>query len=261
MNLKNNWLTRNFASASKNLHGRVMGVLLLAAVMGFSEVKAQGNDDEEWRNPTNYGLKMGMALNSFIPGELVNPTPSMGFMAGLYFEKPDKRKSKWGWQTGLDLRLRGGKFNNATADSVANSAYTRISMVTLDMPLMGQYRLSRSGDEKRKNIVFGVQPSLILSSRVYQGRNYQPIYRDEYLQTWPNLGFRKVDLLGVVGYQFRGYSAGYQVNLKASILDMNPGGNFKLPEKDKDGNPFGLYPATGTGKFIGTWSLEFCLVF
>lgn len=57
-------------------------------VVGISTLQGQAvdgsNADEEWRNPTNYGLKMGLAINSFIPGELQNPRPSVGFMTGVY---------------------------------------------------------------------------------------------------------------------------------------------------------------------------------
>ena len=63
---------------------------------------------------------------------------------------------------------------------------------------------------------------------------------------------------------------GYNVNIKCSVLNMNPvsdnssdmgGRRFKLPEVDGQGQPAGVLPVTGTGKFIGTWSLEFCMVF
>jgi hypothetical protein len=39
------------------------------------------------------------------------------------------------------------------------------------------------------------------------------------------------------------------------------GRRFKLPEVDGQGQPAGVLPITGTGKFIGTWCLEFCMVF
>jgi hypothetical protein len=107
-------------------------ILFLAVSLNAQQVDGS-NADEEWRNPTNYGLKMGLAINSFIPGELQNPRPSVGFMTGIYIERPDKRKSNWGWQTGMDLRLRGGNFANPRKlDSVSNSAYSQIGLVTME---------------------------------------------------------------------------------------------------------------------------------
>lgn len=245
--------------------------LLGCSITGYSQQVAGSNADEEWRNPTNYGLKMGFAINSFIPGELQNPRPSVGFMTGIYIERPDKRPSNWGWQSGLDLRLRGGNFANPKLlDSVSNSAYSQIGLVTMDVPMLVQYRLSKSGDEKKKNIQVGLQPSLLLQSKLYVGPNKEPFFKDVYLRSWENLPFTRFDVQGVIGYQMRGYASGYNVNLKCTVLNMNPvsdnpndvgGRGFKMPDVDGQGQPAGVLPATGTGKFIGTWTLEFCLVF
>ena len=250
--------------------GVLVFILFFGIVLHAQQVDGS-NADEEWRNPANYGLKMGLAVNSFIAGELQNPRPSVGFMTGVYIERPDKRKSNWGWQTGMDLRLRGGNFANPRIlDSVSNSAYSQIGLVTMDFPLLAQYRLSNSGDEKKRNIQFGLQPSLLLQSKLYVGPNKEPFYKDVYLRSWQNLPFTRFDVQGVVGYQFRGYAMGYNVNIKCSVLNMNPvsdnssdmgGRRFKLPEVDGQGQPAGVLPVTGTGKFIGTWSLEFCMVF
>jgi hypothetical protein len=248
-----------------------VGLSMSVLVTANAQQVDGSNADEEWRNPTNYGLKMGLAVNSFIAGELQNPRPSVGFMTGVYIERPDKRKSNWGWQTGMDLRLRGGNFANPRIlDSVSNSAYSQIGLVTMDFPLLAQYRLSSSGDEKKRNIQFGLQPSLLLQSKLYVGPNKEPFYKDVYLRSWQNLPFTRFDVQGVIGYQFRGYAMGYNVNIKCTVLNMNPrsdnssdmgGRRFKLPEVDGQGQPAGVLPITGTGKFIGTWCLEFCMVF
>ncbi len=248
-----------------------VGLSMSVLVTANAQQVDGSNADAEWRNPTNYGLKMGLAVNSFIAGELQNPRPSVGFMTGIYIERPDKRKSNWGWQTGMDLRLRGGNFANPRIlDSVSISAYSQIGLVTMDFPLLAQYRLSSSGDEKKRNIQFGLQPSLLLQSKLYVGPNKEPFYKDVYLRSWQNLPFTRFDVQGVVGYQFRGYAMGYNVNIKCSVLNMNPrsdnssdmgGRRFKLPDVDGQGQPAGVLPITGTGKFIGTWCLEFCMVF
>ena len=91
--------------------------------------------DREWEKRQNFGLKMGIGFNSMYGGELRNPRPLLGYQTGFFWHGDPTLKRKWDPQLGLDLRLRGSNFANARpTDTVINSAYTRISLISLDAP-------------------------------------------------------------------------------------------------------------------------------
>ena len=85
----------------------LLGLILLTAV-----AQAQAVSDVVYEGRQRYGLKMGMGLSSMYGGKLLNPRPSLGVMAGFYLHSKLDKKSPWGFQSGLDLRMRGSNFAN-----------------------------------------------------------------------------------------------------------------------------------------------------
>ena len=102
---------------------------ILVTCIGMMSVQgnAQAVSDLEYDGRQNYGLKLGMGLNSMYGGKLINPRPTVGFMAGFYFHTNPEKRSPLGFQTGLDLRMRGSNFaNGKQGDSNINRSYTKI---------------------------------------------------------------------------------------------------------------------------------------
>jgi len=247
--------------------------------LGAAHLQAQAVSDLDYEGRQNYGLKMGLGINSMYGGKLQNPRPTVGFMAGLYIHtNPEKKPSPWGFQSGLDLRMRGSNFANAKAtDTAINSAYTKISLMSLDLPLLVNYRLSKQRDKQIKQLQAGVQLAYNFNSVLYVGPQKRPLATatETYnsIKEWDRLPLKMYDLQAVVGYQYRGESMGYSMSMKMGLLNLN--NNFLLRglvDTDNDGvgdqevelispttDPLKEKP--GTPQMIGTWSLEFALVF
>jgi len=202
--------------------------------------------DEEINARSNLGLKLGIGIGSIYGKELKRPTPLMGFNAGLFLHGKDTLR-KINWQTGLEARFRGSNFNNSDS---GNTAYTKIGLITIDIPLLINYRLSAPRASTNKVLQIGATCSYILRSIVYIGDEKIPAQRDSYLETWSKLPLKPFDIQAVIAYQTRGRVAGYQISFKYSLFNMN--NDFHLP---------GLLPVTGTGKNIGTWNLDFAVLF
>jgi hypothetical protein len=221
-------------------------ILILAILAFFGRVSAQ----EGANDLSNLGLKMGVGAYSFFGDELKNPQPMLGYVAGLYYHNP-LEKGRFHYQAGLDLRFRGGSFKNAQAgDTTTNTAYTRISLVSLDVPL--QLLISTNLKEQREAlfITMGATASYLFRSVVYVGPNKIPLNQSQYMQTWDNLPLKPVEFLLSVGVQQRFVTVGYSVNLNVGVRNLND--NFLIQ---------GISPATGNGLHIGTWSLEASLLF
>jgi hypothetical protein len=93
------------------------------------------------------------------------------------------------------------------------------------------------------------------------------------IKEWDRLPIKLYDLQAVAGYQYRGETLGYSVSMKMGLLNLND--NFVIRgmvDTDNDGiedkeielispttDPLKEKP--GTRQMIGTWSLEFALVF
>lgn len=225
-----------------------------------------------------YGLKMGMGMSSMYGGKLLNPRPSMGVLAGFYIHSKLGKKSPWGFQSGLDLRMRGSNFaNGRPGDSAINRSYTKISIMSMDVPLLINYRLTKQRDVKVKQLQFGVQIAYNFNSILYVGPNKTPLPTAlntfNSIQTWDKLPLKSFDYQASLGYQTRGESLGYSVALKFGLRNLN--NNFLFTSMiDTDGDGIAdtkqelIAPTTdpskeapGTPQFIGTWSLEFGLIF
>ncbi|MFM7638404.1 MAG: hypothetical protein ACKO67_01625, partial [Bacteroidota bacterium] len=158
-----------------------------------------------------------------------------------------------------------------------NSAYTKISLMSLDLPLLVNYRLSKQRDKQIKQLQAGVQLAYNFNSVLYVGPQKRPLATatETYnsIKEWDRLPLKMYDLQAVVGYQYRGESMGYSMSMKMGLLNLN--NNFLLRglvDTDNDGvgdqevelispttDPLKEKP--GTPQMIGTWSLEFALVF
>ena len=248
-------------------------------VLGAQYLQGQAVSDLDYEGRQNYGLKMGMGINSMYGGKLQNPRPTVGFMAGLYIHSnPEKKRSPWGFQTGVDLRMRGSNFANAKAtDTAINRAYTKISLMSLDLPLLVNYRLSKQRDKEIKQLQGGLQLGYNFNSVLYVGPQKRPLptafntYNS--IKEWDQLPLKMYDLQAVLGYQCRGESLGYSVSMKMGLLNLN--NNFVIRGMtDTDGDGVNdkevelISPTTdplkekpGTPQMIGTWSLELALVF
>lgn len=208
---------------------------------------AQNWTEEEVSERLNYGLKMGMSVSGIYGTELKNPVPMPGVHAGLFWHSKPRNDKKIGYQTGIEARLRGSNFDNG---DLGNSAYTKIGLISLDVPLILNMNIGKVEEKKYKVAQIGIVPGYFLKTIMYSGPDRIPVQRDNYLKTWDKLPLKPIDLQAVIGYQYRGNSAGYQAQLKVGVLNLND--NFSLPE---------LLPATGTGGTIMTWNLEFSIVF
>jgi hypothetical protein len=216
------------------------------------------NSDADYEKSTNFGMKLGISASTMFGGELHNPTPLLGYVAGVYYHsKLDKKKINY--QTGLDLRLRGSNFNNVN-DSLSNRAYTRIGLISVDVPLNLLILIGKYSREKVNHVMVGIQPSYILRSVVYIGAGQIPAQSQVYMKKWQNLPLSNFEISGIVGYQHKEEGFGYQIAFKVGLNNLND--NFKLVTVDPDsGIEYDLLPKTGTGKFIGTGSLEFSFIF
>jgi hypothetical protein len=254
--------------------------LLIALILiAANTANAQAVSQLDYEGRQNYGLKMGMGINSMYGGKLQNPRPTIGFMAGLYIHSnPEKKRSPFGLQSGIDLRMRGSNFaNGKTGDTAINRAYTKISIMSLDVPLLVNYRLSKQRDKQIKQLQFGLQMGYNFNSVLYVGPQKRPLptafntYNS--IKEWDRLPIKLYDLQAVAGYQYRGETLGYSVSMKMGLLNLND--NFVIRgmvDTDNDGiedkeielispttDPLKEKP--GTRQMIGTWSLELALVF
>ncbi len=201
---------------------------------------------------SNLGFKMGFGLYSFLPGELVNPRPLLGYTAGFNVHSDFTKKKSLYFQGGLDFTLRGGNFSNPEKiDSAINRAYGKITFVSVDFPISVLLPLNKNKKAASPMIKMGITPSIILKSVVYVGPDRIPLNSSIYQQTWDNLPINSMELLGHVGYQKKVNEVGYYFGLNFGINNLN-NGDFKID---------GIYPATGSGKRISTWAIEAAMIF
>ncbi len=223
------------------------GIFLLSFILPLV-VKAQLAPQEV----SNLGFKMGFGFYSFQSGELVNPRPMLGYTAGFNVHSDFTKKKRFFYQAGLDFTLRGGNFANPEKiDSAVNRAYGKITLVTVDFPLSVLVPLRPLKKAESPMIKMGITPSVLLRSVVYVGPDRIPLNSQIYQQTWENLPLRQVEFLAHVGYQKKVAEVGYYVGLNFGVNNLNAG-DFKIE---------GIYPVTGTGKRISTWSIEAVMIF
>jgi len=219
-------------------------------ILAFFSLWISATAQESTNDWSNLGLKMGIGAYSFYGDELKNPRPMFGYVAGLYYHSP-LEKGRFHLQTGLDLRFRGGNFANAReGDTAIGTAYTKISLVSLDLPV--QLLISTNLEKQREAlfVTLGAQASYLLRSVLYVGPDQIPLNQSVYMQTWDNLPLKPIELLLSVGVQQRFVTVGYAISLNMGITNLND--NFLIQ---------GISPASGNGLGIGTWSLEASLLF
>lgn len=233
----------------------VGGFLLILQSFGQSS-------ESDYEKNTNFGMKLGISASTMFGGELQNPSPLLGYVAGVYYHtKLDKRKIHY--QTGIDLRLRGSNFNLNDKEA-SNRTYTRIGLVSLDVPLNALFLLGNYSREKSNHFMIGIQPSYILRSVVYLGTGQIPAQSQVYMKKWQNLPLYNFELSGLIGHQHKQEGFGYQIALKVGLHTLN--NNFELSVTETDPVTqlpvtYPLTPQTGLGKYIGTGSLEFAFIF
>ena len=220
------------------------------------------NSESDYEKNTNFGMKLGISASTMFGGELQNPSPLLGYVAGVYYHsKLDKRKLHY--QTGLDLRLRGSNFNKNISD-VSNRTYTRIGLVSIDVPLNALILLGNYSKEKVSHLMLGIQPSYIIRSVVYLGTGQIPAQSQVYMKKWQNLPLYNFELNGIIGYQHKQDGFGYQVALKVGLHTLNNQFELSVTETDPVTQlpvTYPITPQTGLGKYIGTGSLEFAFIF
>ena len=219
-------------------------------ILAFFSLWISATAQESTNDWSNLGLKMGIGAYSFYGDELKNPRPMFGYVAGLYYHSP-LEKGRFHLQTGLDIRFRGGNFANAReGDTAIGTAYTKISLVSLDLPV--QLLISTNLEKQREAlfVTLGAQASYLMRSVLYVGPDQIPLNQSVYMQTWDNLPLKPIELLLSVGVQQRFVTVGYAISLNLGITNLND--NFLIQ---------GISPASGNGLGIGTWSLEASLLF
>jgi hypothetical protein len=219
-------------------------------ILAFFSLWISATAQESTNDWSNLGLKMGIGAYSFYGDELKNPRPMFGYVAGLYYHSP-LEKGRFHLQTGLDIRFRGGNFANAReGDTAIGTAYTKISLVSLDLPV--QLLISTNLEKQREAlfVTLGAQASYLMRSVLYVGPDQIPLNQSVYMQTWDNLPLKPIELLLSVGVQQRFVTVGYAISLNMGITNLND--NFLIQ---------GISPASGNGLGIGTWSLEASLLF
>ncbi len=229
-------------------------IVIIACFLGIfsNNLKAQGGNQDD---DVNLGLRMGLGAYSFYGGELQNAVPTIGYFAGLYLHD-DLKKGIYHYQAGLDIRFRGGNFSNPSKlDTAKNQAYSKISLVTIDLPLSLLVSLKPSERREAPFLVFGITPSYILRSVMYLGPDKIPYDHvvnpnNSHQNTWENLPLRPLEILTHIGYQQKMEDYGYSIGVNIGINNLNK--NFFVQ---------GVAPVTGTGKRISTFSIEAAFIF
>lgn len=230
--------------------------VICSIIAAFSAIGASAQQwtDAEITERLNYGLKLGAGFSSMWGGELSNPRPYFGPVAGFFWYTKEK-KSPWSFQTGLEGSLRGSNFANKDESfNGGNTNYRRIGIISADLPLLLNYRIGKKKEDHFKCLQAGVIVSGIIRSTVYLGPDKLPAqhYLDSssHLYRWKNLPMKPVEFMGVIGYQHRGPIAGWQLQLRVGVNNMND--NFSMPY---------ALPATGFGRRISTWMLNMSVLF
>ncbi len=193
------------------------------------------------------GLKMGLGLNYWAGSEIPNARLATGMHAGIIYAAKESKKHKIGFQTELSLGHNQYRFDNA---DLGTRSITRISLNQLSAPLLLTYPLSNPTDDRYKAFIFGLAPSFTISSSAQVSNQFVPIQKDNYLQRWDNLPLNALSMSAAIGYQMRGPIAGYQIQIKNSLNNLN--NNFIITD---------AVPVTGKGNPIRFFNIEFSLLF
>jgi hypothetical protein len=236
-------------------------LFLLLVFLVLGRAAGQTWTDAEMLERQNYGLKLGFNISSMWGGELKNPRPYFGPLAGFFWHTRETKKP-WMFQTGLEGSLRGSNFANKRGDSLAstNSIYRRIGMITADVPLLINYRIGSKKENQTQVVQFGVMVSGTIRSTLYLGEDKLPAQHylnsdSSHLYRWDNLPLKPFEVLGVVGYQNRKAYAGWQVQLLIGLNNLNKNAGTNIPLF-----PY-AQPETITGRRISTWNLKVSALF
>jgi hypothetical protein len=184
---------------------------ILFLLIGFSSKAQLYQKDEKF----HVGMKAGLGPTILFGDELKNAKTKISFQGGVFFKH--RLGQSLHFQSEALASYKGGKFDNGVQIDVSNKT--------------------------NKHIVFlGPQAGFLLSSEVYVNGAFKAKYRD--------LNLKKMDAMGVVGYQFNGYYTGFQVAIKYGLVDVNKNLYFK-----------DVLPETGTGKTIRNASIDFSFLF
>jgi hypothetical protein len=201
---------------------------ILFLLIGFSSKAQLYQKDEKF----HVGMKAGLGPTILFGDELKNAKTKISFQGGVFFKH--RLGQSLHFQSEALASYKGGKFDNGVG------SYERVSLLYLDFP---QYLQIDVSNKTNKHIVFlGPQAGFLLSSEVYVNGAFKAKYRD--------LNLKKMDAMGVVGYQFNGYYTGFQVAIKYGLVDVNKNLYFK-----------DVLPETGTGKTIRNASIDFSFLF
>lgn len=222
--------------------------LLIFSLFLFSSslLNAQVWEPDELAS-TPYGIHFGVGFSTMTGGELKNPRPGVGLVAGFYLFGEKRQKKLNNFQVDLNFRFSSYKFANK---DLGNSAYTKISIISIDAPIMWRRRLGQYSENKSQHLLFGLQPSFNIKSTLYIGSEEIPAQSSNYLKTWGNLPLQPYNFSAVIGYRTKGKTVGFQGMIKAGLLNLN--NNFSMPQ---------YLPASGTGKPIRTISIETSMLF
>lgn len=223
---------------------KISSICILISITFLATAQAAFDDEIP---ETNYGIHFGLGVSAIRGTELERSRPGVGFNAGLYLYGEKAKKKKNNYQIELNSRFAIYRFNN---QYLGNTAYTKISSICLEMPILWRRRLGNFKVEGTNHFLLGIQPAYMLKSALYTGPEFEPLYKDNYLLTWKNLPLLPINISAVAGYRFSGKLTGFQAALKVGLLNIN--NNFNIPS---------VVPKTGKGGSIQTMSVEFGISF
>jgi len=203
----------------------------------FCQISANGQNYSAGDN-YHLGMKAGPALSLLLGDGFTTPSVLYGFTGGLYYKR--QLKNGFHFQTEISSTIRGAKFDNS-----GQFGYDKVSLLFIDAAQLILKDLNKGSHTHCA--VFGIQPSLIAQSWVYNSY-YQlsPAARDIQLNT--------LDVFAVVGYQLNRKIIGIQSVFKLGLTNINRGLNMY----DDGGNQLG--PTNNNGKIFNL-SWETCLSF
>ncbi|MBI1307823.1 MAG: outer membrane beta-barrel protein [Bacteroidetes bacterium] len=204
----------------------ILFFLAIQAVPGYSQYF---KDKEKF----HLGVDFGLNITRINGKELEDPSIKMGSVIGAYYRQ--QLGDNFQLLTEVAFSLRGSNFKHSQ-----ESFYSRVKFVYMDFPV--NLFINTSGKEKDQHLVLGVEPAYLLQSEIYVNPDFVATYR--------NIGFKRFDMSGCVGYHFDFYYLGIQPEFKFGLLNIND--NLNLPN---------VYPATGKMQTIRNFTFDIKVFF
>ncbi|MFB1003057.1 MAG: hypothetical protein QMC70_02810 [Bacteroidia bacterium] len=203
-----------------------MRTLVLAILsLGMLSTFAQGAK----RNSNKLGIKTSINISTLLGNELQNPRPKFGYTAGAYYHI--NQANDWSLYTEYTASFRGSRFSNG------DTGYSKIALFYVDFAAMPAYKL-----DDKQTLSFGPYLSYLGLSSIFKGQQQKAYLND--------IGIRPLDA-GIGAYY----------TLQGSLVGFQVGGKLGLANANKDISFDDLTPATGTGGFIRSLSLEVGMIF